>query len=296
MQKIINFSLPGIYENFLINCQLLNLYQTHKVFFYDNINLNTVYGTFPHWIFDGGRVFDSTTNISLNQVKEILDIFNNKYKVKIRLLCTNPIVSKHFLNNTFFNDVLQICENSINEIAVNNILIEKYIQQHYPLYTFTSSTTKCITNLNELKIELKKYKMVCLDYNFNNNWEILKELNNQERLKCEFIVNPICPPKCQFRKQHYISNGLYNLSYGKIFHQISNCPIKTFTTSYENRSYQTHINNQDIYNKYFNNSFFNFKIEGRNLPQIETILNYSYYLIKPIYHDEFIQIMYNYIK
>ena len=43
---------------------------------------------------------------------------------------------------------------------------------------------------------------------------------------------------------------------------------------------------EDLYNKYVDMGFNNFKLEGRNLHPINIIDSYVYYLVKPEYRDE----------
>lgn len=54
---------------------------------------------------------------------------------------------------------------------------------------------------------------------------------------------------------------------------------------YEILEYPTVIKVDDLYNKYLNMSFSNFKIEGRNLHSFNVIESYIYYLVKPNYKD-----------
>ena len=69
--------------------------------------------------------------------------------------------------------------NPKNEIVVNSPILEEYIRTNYPNYTLISSTTKCITNLNDVKTEINKeqYKLICLDYNLNHNTKLLNDLS-----------------------------------------------------------------------------------------------------------------------
>ena len=47
--------------------------------------------------------------------------------------------------------------------------------------------------------------------------EKIELLSQEEKDKCEFLVNAICPPGCKTRREHYILNSKYYLNYGRQF-------------------------------------------------------------------------------
>lgn len=284
---MIHFIIPGFYENYPINLKLLLLMKDFPEKFYDNIDIEAIYGVFPFNIFDGGRIFTNYRHATLEEIQKIKHVYNDKLNISLRQVCTNPIVKPENFTNRFANLCLQICENEKNEIISNNSELEEYIRINYPKYSFISSTTKCLNKpedfLNELHNE--NYKMVCLDYNLNHNWKMLEQLTPEEKNKCEFLCNAICPPACPERKRHYMYNGLFHLGYGEDY-KMSYCGVKDTTVAYQTRQYHNNITPQELYEKYVPMGFSHFKIEGRSLPWIEVVGNYIYYMVKPEYHDE----------
>ena len=71
--------------------------------------------------------------------------------------------------------ITRIAENGLNEIIVNVPVLEDYIRKNYPRYPLISSTVKQIEDRDALLAELEKdYKLVVLDYNWNNRFDELE--------------------------------------------------------------------------------------------------------------------------
>lgn len=278
MNKI-NFILPGLYELSDLNFNFLNLFFKHREYFLDNVNISAVYGNFQFCIWDGGRIFSNYKHTDAETIEKIKNIYNKDFNVPVRLVCTNTELNEYDCYDRFGNTILTLCENNMNEIVVNSPILEKYVRENYPKYSFISSTTKCL-NKENFKEELNKdYKMICLDYNLNHNFDLLDNLSIEEKDKCEFLINAICPPGCPNRKEHYKLNSLYHLNYCKKYH--IDCGIKDNTLS--NQKITNNISPEEILNIYSKKGFKYFKIEGRTLSKIENACNYVKYMIKPEY-------------
>lgn len=283
---MIKFNLPGFYHLFNLNKNLLILKRDFPEYFYDDIKIECFYDLPYFCIFDGGRMFNSDTlQCTKEKLENILCFFNYEFNTPIRLICTNTELKPEDYYDRFGNFILASCQNGLNQITVSDDKFQEYILNTYPNYKLVSSTTKCIISPNELKQELQKdnYYLVCLDYNLNKNFSLLESLSENEKKKCEFLCNAICPPGCQERKKHYKINSLYSLNYGKNT-TLENCGING-TTCASARNYKNNITPNEIYTKYAPMGFEQFKLEGRTLKPIEVALNYTYYLIKPEYKD-----------
>ena len=58
-----------------------------------------------------------------------------------------------------------------------------------------SSTVKQIEDYDQLMEEFKKdYKLVVLDYNWNNDFEKLDKIPQELRSRVEILINPYCTP------------------------------------------------------------------------------------------------------
>lgn len=285
---MINFILPGFFEHYNINVKLLYAKKVNPEWFYDDINIYALYGTFPFWIWDGGRIFKNYRHATQEMVQTVLNTFN---EISLELVCTAPEIKEKNLYNHFCNMCLQMCENPKNGIIVNNSLLESYIKTQYPQFQIISSTTKCLS-LENTKKEFhssSNYDLICLDYNLNNNWDFLNSLSKEEIRKCELLCNAICPPGCPDRKEHYKRNGSFSLNFAKPYPKLPSCSVAyTNDVCARTRNSPCNITPQQIFDIYYPKGFKYFKLEGRTLSDLENILNYSYYLIKSEHKDDFI--------
>jgi collagenase-like PrtC family protease len=276
--------IPGLYENFETNAYFCEILEEHPEYFYDNIKIGAVFGAFQFCIWDGGRIFDHPSHATQEEIIFIKNFFNSR-NIPIRFTFTNNLIQKEDCYDHFNNLILKICENNLNEVIVNSPILEEYIRTNYPSYSFISSTTKCLTNLEEAKKELNNdnYKMVCLEYTLNHNKNFLESLTKEEKLKTEFLINAICPPNCVNRKEHYKLNSLFNLNYGKKY-KMNYCGINGNGLDPDDKLVNsTHLLADEIFNYYVPNGFYNFKIEGRTFNPLRHICSLVQYMVKPKY-------------
>ena len=284
--SMINFMLPGAYEQFPLNKAVIEFYHTHPQYFIENFNIGACFGNFHFTIWDGGRTFVEYHPASYEQIIEVRD-FYKKFNIPLRFVYTNPVLEPVHLTDRFNNLVTSLCEDENNEIVVNSDILEDYLRIQYPKYKFISSTTKCLSKTSESAEELKKdYYLVCLDYNLNKNYKYLESIPDEDKKKVEFLVNAICPPGCPNRKHHYFLNGIEHLSYNRKY--FIDCAIKEGLNHPDTINYKTTITLEDIYNYYLPHGFNNFKIEGRTVSPGELICTYARLFIKPEYQFDFI--------
>lgn len=280
-----NIMIPGMYENHKLNFAFLDFYNKHKEYFYDDVNFRAAFGNFQYCSWDGGRIFGKNLNFAhttKEQIQDITNIYNNIFDIPIRFVFTNTIIEEKDCYDRFNNIVLDLCQNNINEIVINSPILEEYIRNNYPNYHFISSTTKCLTNLEEVKTEINNpnYDLICLDYNLNKNKNFLESLSQEEKDKTELLVNAICGPGCPNRKEHYKLNSLYALNYGKPY-TMRNCSITTSNIFPKENSVV--ITPEEIEQYYLPNGFSNFKLEGRTFSPLDACINLVKYTVKPKY-------------
>ena len=181
----------------------------------------------------------------------------------------------------------------MNEAIVFSPMLEDYIRDKFPDMPITSSTCKQIEDFDELSAEMEKdYSLVVLDYNFNNNFDVLEKLPHKE--KAELLINPCCTPACKRRGAHYRSIGRSQIACTQHMMKRTGTPYvpEPFECQCMKRTlYQTvdsplHISPDAIYNKYVPMGYGNFKIEGRSVPDVNILENYIYYMVKPEHRDE----------
>lgn len=294
----IKFHLPDFAIRYKFNMVFIAMYRNCPEFFHDGLEIASVYGAFPQSMWNGGRTMSGICD--KKYVKMVVREFY-KLKIPMRFTFTNPLITEEHLDDDFCNFILKTAENGINGVIVVSPVLEQYIRENYPGYKITSSTCKRITDLNNLIDETEKnYDIVVIDYDFNNKFDLLEQIENKE--KCELLVNACCRPNCPNRVKHYHDIGLSQIAfcnhlkknpkkqfdpkdYNLDIEQNANCPYMEYD-AVDIRSHPTHISPAAILEKYVPMGFNQFKIEGRTAEIFNLIENYLYYMIKPEYKDE----------
>lgn len=293
------FHIPDIWVHKDLNLYLIDMIKEHPEFFYDDIEIASCYGCFPSALWNGGRALGGLALET--QITSTIKAFNDR-NVPIRYTFTNPTLTEKDLKDKFCNHLCAIAENGFNELIVNKPFLEDYVRRNYPKFPLVSSTVKQIEDYDQLMEEFKKdYKLVVLDYNWNNDFEKLDKIPQELRSRVEILINPYCTPHCKRRKQHYevLGESQRKCSKQTIYEQLGavrsvkdpmedannfNCP-NTRYNFYQITHYSTFVSNNDVYGRYLDMGFNNFKIEGRVLSKPNVIESYVYYLVKPEYRD-----------
>lgn len=176
----IKFHLPDFAVRYHFNRIFLSMLEHCPQYFYDGVEIASVYGCFPQSLWNGGRTMPGVCDKSF--VKKVVREFN-KLGIPLRFTFTNPMITEEHLNDDFCNFVLRTAENGKNGVIVISPILEQYIRDKYPGYKITSSTCKRITDINNLNSELdKNYDIVVLDYDFNNKFDMLEKVQNEDIL------------------------------------------------------------------------------------------------------------------
>ena len=278
----IYFYLPGIADTFDINFMLLKRMEDFPDHFYPNIKIGGVFGTFPGAIWNGGRFSGGV--VSEENMSKALTVYNS-LRIPVRWTWTNPTLTEEDLEDGFCNFLTRSAETGLNEVLVSTDLMENYIRENYPKYPIISSTTKRITDIDALNAELEKdYKLVVIDYDFNNKWEYLDQIKHPE--KCEILINAVCTPRCPYRKRHYeIIGKMQKGDFGDRDEQIEGCPSQA-RLMYQVKQLANFVSRESIWEDYVPRGFRHFKIEGREICPMKPMEWYLYYLVKPEYQDE----------
>lgn len=296
------FHIPDFWTHGDLNLYLIDTIKKHPEYFYDGVEIASCYGCFPPALWNGGRSLGGNAN--REQIKVTIEEFNGR-GVPIRYTFTNPTITEADLKDMFCNDLCRAAENGFNEVIVKTPCLEKHIRSKYPKFPLVSSTVKQIEDFDELMEEFKKdYKLVVLDYNWNNDFEKLEKIPQELRSRCEILINPYCNPHCPRRKEHYEVLGRCQRKYSAagavtlrslrrgvpredpgIEAEEFNCPNTGFNF-YQITGYSTFVSREDIFGKYMDMGFNNFKIEGRVLAPANVVESYVYYMVKPEFRDK----------
>ena len=288
----VKFHLPGLRYNYPLNMTLLSMLKTYPEFFREGLEIGSFFGEFPTSKWNGGR-FSGGDQCDAGFVQNVIRAINEQ-GVPIRYTYTNPLINRNDLEDPYCNFCMKAADNGMNEVLVVSPILEEYIRKTYPSYKINSSTCKEIRDIDGLNEELEKdYALVVLDYNLNNQFDLLEKIKDKER--CEVLVNACCAPNCPRRGDHYKYIGKQQnvvLTNRKI-PQDKQVPVPGWyceygekNTFYTIQGYSTFVSPDDVWDKYVPMGFVNFKIEGRTANIFGLIDKYAHYLMKPERRDE----------
>ncbi|MBP5326221.1 MAG: hypothetical protein J6Y86_12085 [Pseudobutyrivibrio sp.] len=279
---MIYYHLPGLFEFYELYKAFLPLYRSHREYFYDWCEIGSIYGAPQECLWGGGRV--GFGDASPRDVAVLMD----EYAISARLTFSNSLLEEKHLSDKKCNKLLDLFDRDgavKNGIIVHSDLLLNYIRDKYPNYYFVSSTTKVLTDFNQLVDELNRpeFKFVVPDFRLNKDFDKLDLLTDVQKEKVEFLCNECCWYDCYDRKRCYENVSRKNLD--------EDCPdhicvapesmrCYRFSDAMENPGF---IGIDDILNVYGPKGFSHFKIEGRSLGSAIILEFLLYYMTKPEY-------------
>lgn len=285
---MIGFHIAESTYTISLNLALADFMKEKPDYFREDFKIASYFGS-PAVKWNGGRMI--LGRFYPDRTKKIIDGYNSR-GIPYRFTFTNPSLTEADLEDADCNALLNMADNGMNEVIVNSPLLEDYIRKTHPNMKLTSSTCKCIRGIDELKAELARdYSLVVLDYNFNNDFEALEKLSLEERKKCEVLINSHCVPDCPRRKEHYKYIGDIQMRIDE-FKKMSaeefnrqnirewECKYREFNP-YEGTPTSLQIDPEDVFGRYRDMGFENFKIEGRAINMMVLAEQMIKYLVKP---------------
>ena len=276
--KKVYFYLPGFCGHFKLCEMLAYAYTFKREMFYDNVEIRAFYDS-PNCIWNGGRLL-LDRDYDLIHIKDTFQ----KYNIPVRFTFTNSLLQEKHLSDKKCNLIAEIFNTGNNEILCNSSILESYLRETYGNdYRYISSITKCLRDdASQQDAEISKnYFLTVMDFDWNNDFDFLEKIQNKE--KCEILADPCCIPNCPNRQKHYQAISEVEL-YGKT--DISFTCSSRGSRYYELRKYKNYISPQDIEKIYLPLGFNHFKLEGRQMNDLELIEVLVDYLIKDEYKLE----------
>lgn len=280
-KQIAKFHLPGLFEFYELYKRFLDLYKNHNEYFYDFVEIASVYGAPSSCVWGGGRVAFGDEDI-----KPFLSLLKNS-GVSARLTFSNSLLKEEHLNDRLCNKMCELLNEpkAHNGVIVHSDLLRDYIHNKYPHLELISSTTKVILDDEELKDELakKEFKYVVPDFRYNKRMDFLSSLKTEEKEKTELLINECCYVGCKDRKECYKNVSEKTLGLDVQDH-VCKAPFSEkgymFSSAMKNPMF---IGIKDIKETYLPLGITNFKIEGRGLGSALVLEMLLYYLVKPEY-------------
>lgn len=276
------FSIPDFFFLFDLNMILIQLMEKERNKFYDDVKIDSVYGSFPGCMWNSGRA-----SVGWTPVENMISTTKayNELGVSVRHTFTNSMITGRHYYDHYCNTVLQNCASAVrgidNGVNVNAPGLADYIAQNYPEYYLIWSTTKGVNDVKETN-KLSEDRLTVLYYGMNNT-KALKDLTHPENI--EILVSEACIERCPKRFDHYesINKAQLMIPQGEPF----TCPYGCEGYFYYDvpviRDHYVTID--DIREVYMPLGINKFKISGRNDSPVNVIENYVNYLVKPEFRD-----------
>lgn len=278
-----HYHLPGLFEFYEFYSIFLPLYRTHRDCFYDWCDIGSIYGAPADCLWGGGRAGFGEADPT--DVMELMQ----EYGISARLTFSNSLLREEHLSDKKCNDLCRLFQTAdtgrLNGVIVHSDLLAEYLLKNYPDLYLVSSTTKVLTDFNDLLKELdrREFCYVVPDFRLNKSFDKLGRLTQPQKDKVEFLCNECCFFGCLDRKACYENVSRKNLG--------ETCPEHYCTAPDSEGGYKFSkamknpgfISVNDITSTYLPMKFSNFKIEGRGLGSALLLEFILYYMTRPEY-------------
>lgn len=193
------YHLPGLFEFYELYRVFLPLFREHREYFYDWCEIGSVYGAPADCIWGGGR-----TGFGDAQPHRVLALMQ-EYGISARLTFSNSLLREEHLADRKCNALCALFEkeNRVqNGVIVHSDLLLDYLKRQYPGLYFVSSTTKVLTDFQQLRRETEReeFRYVVPDFRLNKSFAELDTLPQDQKDKVEFLCNECCWYGCRDRK------------------------------------------------------------------------------------------------
>ena len=279
--NIAHYHLPGLFEFYELYKIFLPLYREHRDWFYEWCDIGSIYGAPSDCLWGGGRAAFSDADVD--------DVFKlvNEFGISARLTFSNSLLQEEHLSDRKCNELCKkFSKTGVKSgVIVHSDLLADYLKSKYPELYLVSSTTKVLTNFDDLQAELNRpdFAYVVPDFRLNKAFDRLTSLPQDKKDKVEFLCNECCDFGCKNRKVCYENVSRKNLGQGVADHKCSSPDAAggyRFSLAMKNPAF---IGFQDIQNTYLPMGFTNFKLEGRGLGSAIVLEFLLYYMTKPEY-------------
>ena len=279
---VAHYHLPGLFEFYELYRVFLPLFREHREYFYDWCDIGSIYGAPADCVWGGGRVGGGACDP--RDVRALM----REYGVSARLTFSNSLLRTEHLPDARCNALCALFLSdgqTRNGVIVHSDVLLEYLQKTYPKLYFVSSTTKVLTEFEDLRRELARdaFSYVVPDFRLNKAFDRLSGLSAAEKDKVEFLCNECCWFGCRERKRCYEAVSRKNLGMDGAEHRCAAPGADggyRFSRAMANPGF---IGVGDIQNVYLPMGFSNFKIEGRGLGSALILEFLLHYMTRPEY-------------
>ncbi len=274
------YHLPGLFEFYEFYRIFLPFFYSHREYFYDWCEIGSIYGAPKDCLWGGGRTGSGEAEPS--DVAALM----REYSISARLTFSNSLLREEHLSDKKCHALCALFEKNgpvRNGVIICSDLLLGHLREKYPDLYFVSSTTKVLTDFEQLKNELSREEFLFAvpDFRLNKAFDRLNTLPQDMKQKVEFLCNECCWFDCPERKECYENVSRKNLG--------EDCPDHVCASPFAERGYRFSdamenpgfIGMEDIRKRYMPCGFSHFKIEGRGLGSAVLLEFLLYYMTKP---------------
>ncbi len=273
------YHLPGLFEFYDLYKIFLPIFRSHRDFFYDWCEIGSIYGAPEDCLWGGGRTGSGNQN-----PRDVFELMN-EFGISARLTFSNSLLKNEHVSDKKCNALCNLFEKSNvpSGVIVHSDLLSDYLKSNFANLYLVSSTTKVLTDFEDLRRELDRpdFKYVVPDFRLNKAFEKLTALSDSQKSKVEFLCNECCNFACKERKACYKNVSQKNLGENVPDHKCGSPDAEggyKFSKAMKNPGF---IGIGDIQKNYLPAGFSNFKIEGRGLGSAMVFEFLLYYMVKP---------------
>ena len=274
------YHLPGLFEFLDLYRAFLPLYRNHRDWFYPWCGIGSIYGAPADCLWGGGRV-----GFGDDRAEDAAALMA-EYGISARLTFSNSLLRPEHLADRKCNALCRLFEKSHvpSGVILHSDLLLDYLRQNYPGFYFVSSTTKVLTEFDQLESELcrPEFTFVVPDFRLNKDFDHLLALPDAQKQKVEFLCNECCWFRCPERRACYEAVSRKSLGQDADHRCASPHAARgyRFSDAIQNPGF---IGVEDIQKVYLPAGFSHFKIEGRSLGSALILEFLLYYMTKPEY-------------
>ena len=272
------FHLPGLFGFYEFYRVFLPLWRARPEWFRAGCAIASLYGAPADCLWGGGRVSAAAAD-----PREVLAL-TEEYGIGARLTFSNSLLGPEHLSDRRCNDLCALfaAGKEKNGVILHSELLREHLQRNYPELYLVSSTTKVLTDFEDLRAELdrEEFSFVVPDFRLNRARNQLAALTPEQKAKVELLCNECCFFGCRERKACY--EAVSRRILGEESDHVCRAPDASegyrFSRAMENPGY---IGPDDIRDTYLPMGITNFKIEGRGLGSALLLEFLLHYLTRP---------------
>lgn len=208
------FSIGGIYTNYDVLSTFIRLVEKYQEDFCVSVLrpdtcFDSVFGSFPNMIWNGGRNLTGYPTLSFNNVRSFIGYYHRN-GIAVRLTLSNKLIEEKHLDDYYCNQVLELLDPSIDSVILSSDILKEYIKTRIPEIRTVCSITNIKPELTDLEKIVGKYDLVVIPSEFNRH---IDQLGSIDKSKIEILVNERCTPFCKFKDEHQRLISLGNLTF-----------------------------------------------------------------------------------